>query len=405
VPERAITGEASPREKFDQWAATVPQTLGNPLFHWSALELQRTFGVTELLSPANADAVWEKANALLRQPTHRARSLLASAQVELVCTSDRWLDDLSAHRTLAQSGYETRVLPSLRADDALAIDEPGFTGWVDALAEVTGGAISDLDGFLQALSCRLDVFAAHGCVLSDHGLDRIDYRQTTPAAAAAAFKRVLERQVLAENEARDFRSFLLIHLGAEYARRGWVMQVHFGAQRTTSSRLRRLAGGAGGFAAIGPAVDMPALCRLLDDLERVDALPKTILYSLNPADYAPLAALTGSFAEDGVATKVQCGPAWWFNDQAAGIRTHLEAVANIGMLSTFVGMTTDSRSLLSMVRHEYFRRLLCDYFGEQVRAGAYPDDFDFLAGYIRRLAYDNARAWLPLPAPASFPSS
>ena len=179
------------------------------------------------------------------------------------------------------------------------------------------------------------------------------------------------------------------------------MQLHLGAQRRTSSRLRRLAGGAGGYAAIGYAADIPALCRFLDELEQAEALPKTILYTLNPSDYPALAALTGSFAEDGVATKVQCGPAWWFNDQGLGIRAHLDAVAHIGLLSTFVGMTTDSRSLLSMVRHEYFRRLLCNYLGDKARQGAFPDDFPFLAGYVRRLAYENARAWLPLPAVAA----
>ncbi len=404
VPEREITGDASPREKFERWAAAVPQTLGNPLFHWSAMELHRTFGVTEPLSPATADAVWDGAKARLAQPSHSARNLLAASRVELVCTSDRWLDDLAAHRTLAREGFEPRILPSLRADDAFAFESPGFAGWVDALAGATGTVIRDLEGFLQALSLRLDHFAAHGCVLSDHGLDRIDYRPAPAAAASAAFRRALGGQPLNAEEGRDLRSFLLRQLGQAYAQRGWVMQLHFGAQRSTSSRLRRLAGGAGGFAAIGGTVDMAALCRFLDDLENAGALPKTILYTLNPGDYPSLAALSGSFAEDGVATKVQCGPAWWFNDQAMGLRAHLDTVAHIGLLSTFVGMTTDSRSLLSMVRHEYFRRLLCDYLGEQVRAGAFPDDFGLLATYVRRLAYENARTWLPLGAAASLPT-
>ncbi len=401
VPERAITGGASPREKFDQWAAAVPQTAGNPLFHWSALELLRVFGVRDLLSPANAADVWDAAGAQLRRPSHRAQALLASARVELVCTSDRWLDDLAAHRALAASAYGVRVLPSLRADDALAIDDPGYSGWLDALAGSTGVVVRDLDGLLHALSLRLDHFASLGCVLADHGVDVFDYRSATATAAAAGLKRVLARQAVTPEESRDFRSFMLAHLGEAYAKRGWVLQLHLGAQRRTSSRLRRLAGGAGGFATIGGPADIAALCRYLDDLELKEALPRTILYSLNPADFPSLAAVTGSFAEDGVRSKVQFGPAWWFNDQAHGIRLHLDTLAHIGLLSTFVGMTTDSRSLLSMVRHEYFRRLLCDYLGEQARAGTLPDDVEFLAGLVRALSYENARTWLPLPTSVS----
>lgn len=403
VPERAITGDAPPREKFAQWAATVPHTLGNPLFHWSAFELHRTFGITELLEPATADSVWERANACLRTPTHTARQLLAAAKVERVCTSDRWLDDLSAHRDLARSSFTTQVLPSLRADDAFAIDEPGFAGWVARLGDATGGRIIDLEGYLYALSVRLDLFAAHGCILSDHGLDHFDYQPATLAGAAAAFRRALAGGALTAGESREFRSHLLLCLGEAYGRRGWVMQMHLGALRRTSSRLRRLAGGAGGFATIGDATDMEALCRFFDDLDERGVLPRVILYNLNPTDNPAFAAVTGSFSEDGVPTKIQFGPAWWFNDQARGIRQHLDTLAHIGLLSTFVGMTTDSRSLLSMSRHDYFRRILCDYFGEQAKAGAAPDDLDFLGGYVRRVAYENARSWLPIPATPPVP--
>lgn len=403
VPEPTITGNAAPREKFGRWAEAVPQTVGNPLFHWSALELLRSFGIREMLSPSSAEAIWESTGQQLRQPTHRARGLLAAAKVELVCTSDRWLDDLSAHRTLAASTYGVRVLPSLRADDALAIEDPGYAGWLDALSGSTGVAVTGLESLLEALSLRLDHFAALGCVLADHGVDRFDYRPSTPQRAEAALKQVLSRKPVEAEEARDFRSFLLAHLGAAYAQRGWVLQLHLGAQRRTSSRLRRLVGAAGGFATIGATADIGALCRFLDDLECQSALPRTILYSLNPADFPSLAAVTGSFVGEGVRSKVQFGPAWWFNDQAHGIRTHLEVLSHVGLLSTFVGMTTDSRSLLSMVRHEYFRRLLCDYVGEQVRVGSYPDDFDFLSQLVRGLSYDNARSWLPLPTPISSP--
>jgi glucuronate isomerase len=314
VPEGLITGDASDREKFDAWAATVPKTLGNPLYHWTALELKRYFDIGEPLSPATADRVWDAGNSR----RYTARQLVAN--VECLCTSDRLADDLSAHARLAD--FKTRVLPSVR--DAEAVD-----------------------------TARFDEFQRHGCRLADHGTD-------------------------------NFQS--LLPLACEYARRGWVMQLHFGAQRDTSSRLRRLAGPAGGYATIGNACDIPSLCRFLDDLEKEDRLPRTILYPLNPADYAAIATLTGSFPG-----KVQFGPAWWYNDHALGIRQHLDTLAHYGLLSTFIGMTTDSRCLLSMVRHEYFRRVLCDWLGDKVEAGELPED---LGQLVRAVCYENARHWV-----------
>jgi glucuronate isomerase len=403
VPESHITGPASPLEKFTRWAAAVPQTLGNPLFHWSALELKNYFGITGPLDASSAADVWASCQTQLQAPTHTARRLLARANVECVCTSDRLLDDLAGHRTLAQSDFGPRVLPSLRADDALAVDYPEFRNWVRELGPATGSAITDLEGYLHALSARLEVFAAHGCTVSDHGLDVFDYTTTPKPVAAAAFHRALAGEALAADDSRALRSFVLAHLAEAYGRRGWVMQLHLGAQRHTSSRLRQIAGKAGGFATIGRTADIPSLCQFFDDLESAGALPKTILYTLNPADNPALAALTGSFSEDGVGGKIQFGPAWWFNDHALGIRQHLDAISHFGLLSTFIGMTTDSRSLLSMSRHEYFRRILCDYIAQQVQAGAYPDDAGFLADYVRKIAYENARAWLPVPATATTP--
>jgi len=316
VPERLISGDASDREKFDAWAATVPKTVGNPLYHWTALELKRYFDISEPLSPATADRVWHICN----ERRYTARQLISMARVECLCTSERLGDDLSAHAQLAN--FATRVLPSLR--DAEQVD-----------AE------------------RFDEFDRHGCRLADHGTD-------------------------------DFQS--LLPLAREYARRGWILQLHFGAQRETSSRLRRLAGPTGGYATIGNCCDIRALCRFLDDLDREEALPRTILYPLNPADYAAIATLTGSFPG-----KVQFGPAWWYNDHALGIRHQLDTLASYGLLSTFIGMTTDSRSFLSMTRHEYFRRILCDWLGEKAEAGELPPE---LGQLVRDLAYENARRWI-----------
>ncbi|MFA5191192.1 MAG: glucuronate isomerase [Verrucomicrobiia bacterium] len=338
VPERLITGDASDREKFGAWAATVPQMLGNPLFHWTALELKRYFDIGEMLSAENAERIWGQCNEKLRSAEFTARQLIGRARVECLCTSDRLGDDLQEHARLAKSGFATRVLPSLRVDEL-----------------PTGDPASIIE--------RLDFFQKMGCKVADHALVECD-------------------------------SEMLRFLGREYGRRGWIMQCHIGAQRQTSTRLRKLAGPAGGYATIGNACDIPSLCRFLDDLEKKDCLPRTILYPLNPADNAALATLTGSFAGDGVRGKIQLGPAWWYNDHALGIRNQLDALASYGLLSTFIGMTTDSRSLLSMTRHEYFRRVLCDWLGDQVEAGIMPDDEKQMGYLVRTIAYENARNWI-----------
>jgi glucuronate isomerase len=338
VPEQLITGDATDREKFEAWAATLPQTLGNPLFHWTALELKRYFGIGEMLSPENAGRVWDMCNEKLRSPEFTARQLVARANVECLCTSDRLSDDLQAHARLAKSDSKTCVLPSLRVDELP-------TGDHAAIVE------------------RLDFFQRLGCKVADHALV-------------------------------EFDSEMLRFLGCEYGRRGWIMQFHIDAQRQTSTRLRNLAGPAGGYATIGNTCDIPSLCRFLDDLENAGCLPRTILYPLNPADNAALATLTGSFAEDGLRGKIQLGPAWWYNDHAFGIRHHLDTLASFGLLSTFIGMTTDSRSLLSMVRHEYFRRVLCDWIGDQMEAGALPADGKLIGQLVRAVACENARRWI-----------
>jgi len=388
VPETLISGEdASPRERFDAWAATVPKTLGNPLCHWTALELARVFGIGEPLMPATAGRIWEAANAQLGEPGFTARGLLRRFNVACACTSDGLLDDLSAHRALAASGFSVRVLPSLRGDDAVAL-EPA---WLARLGESAGGDVRSFDAYRDAVCRRLDAFDALGCRLADHALDAFAYVSCPEAEAAGLFQRRMEGTALSAEETARLRSAVLRFLGSEYGRRGWIMQLHLGAQRQTSSRLRRLAGPAGGYAGMGRACDVASLCAFLDELEDRGRLPRTVLYTLNPADNAVLATLTGSYAEDGVAGKIQFGPAWWYNDHALGILQHLEALANGGLLSTFIGMTTDSRSLLSLVRHEYFRRLLCGQLGEWAGRGLMPDSFAELAPLVQAVTYGNAR--------------
>lgn len=394
VPERAITGEASDREKFERWAATVPRVLGNPLHAWTALELKRYFELDEPLSAGSATRIWEACNALLAGPGFTARGLLARSGVNCVCTSDRLLDDLAPHSAASTDGAALRVRPSLRSDDIVAVGTPEFSAWVQALAGATGIAVIDFDSFRAAVACRLDAFAHAGCRLADHALDDFHYVPTSDGDAAVLLGRQFRGEALGEREIVALRSALLRWLGLEYARRNWVLQLHLGAQRHTSSRLRRLAGPAGGYATIGTACEVPSLCAWFDELERAGGLPRVILYPLNPADFVPLATLTGSFAEDGVVGKLQLGPAWWFNDHASGMRAQLEAIANHSLLANFVGMTTDSRSLLSMVRHEYFRRVLCDWIGREVERGAFPNDFALLGTLVRAICHDNARQLL-----------
>jgi glucuronate isomerase len=336
VPERLITGDASDREKFDAWALVCPQTLGGPLFPWSALELKRFFDIDQLLTPDTAARIWHHCQAQLSEPDFRPRALLERTRTSLVCTSNALGDDLSAHELLAAKGESLRVIPSPRDPD-------------------------HVDG------TRLDAFDTLGCRIADHSATTI----------------------------ADLDGVLL--MAREYARRGWTLQLHLGAQRETSSRLRHLAGPAGGYATIGNSVDVPGLCRFLDALEQTHALPRMILYPLNPSDYPALATLTGSFAEDAVPGKIQLGPAWWFNDHEWGIRQHLDALAQYGLLATFIGMTTDSRSLLSMVRHEMFRRILCDWIGGQVASGRFPEDEALLGTLVRRLCHDNAASFVDPP--------
>ncbi|MEO6003928.1 MAG: glucuronate isomerase [Opitutus sp.] len=396
VPEKFITGLATDQEKFLHWAETVPQTLGNPLYHWTALELKRYFDIDEPLSPASAERIWQHCNQRLAEPDWTARGLLRQRNVECVCTSDRLLDDLSAHATLATVDFGTRVLPSLRADDITAVESPGFENWVRQLGALTGTSITSYSTFWDAVVRRLDAFQTLGCRLADHALDDFVYVKVERGETAALFQRLLSSESLSTVELLRLRCGLLHELGVNYGQRGWILQLHLGAKRHTSTRLRNLLGSAGGFASIGNTTDVPSLCGFLDHLETEGRLPRTILYPLNPVDFAALATLSGSFVEDGVAGKVQLGPAWWFNDHASGMRAQLEAIANHGLLSVSIGMTTDSRSLLSMTRHEYFRRVLCGWLGEQVERGAFPNHPDELARLVCALVYHNPKRALGL---------
>ena len=393
IPEREISGEAGDKEKYAAWARTYPRTVGNPLYHWSTLELKRLFGIDELLTPQNSDDIWQQCNVFLQEEDFSTISILRKWNTETVCTSDDLLDDVSIHQKATERAGTFSVLPSLRADSVIAFGTPGFKKWLERL-NVTY-PVKELDDYLHAVSLRLDAFGAAGCRLSDHALDN-GFRFSLPEKEEAAkiFSYYLQTDSITPEEQVRLKSYLLYTLAKEYAVRGWIMQLHVGAERYTSTRLRRLAGPAGGYATIGNTCDIRSLCRFLDSVERDDLLPKTILYTLNPADNAAFAVITGSFAADNSWGKIQYGPAWWYNDHKEGMENHLRTLSAYGLLSRFIGMTTDSRSILSFSRHEYFRRILCQYIGEMAERREIPEDMEFLSQLACGIAYHNAKEWV-----------
>ncbi|MDQ6813942.1 MAG: glucuronate isomerase, partial [Bacteroidota bacterium] len=371
---------------------TVSKTIGNPLFHWSCLELKRIFGIDEILSEKNADEVWNTCNKQLQNDGFGALDILHKWKAEIVCTSDDLTDNLELHKTASGNGG-VKVLPSLRGDSIVAFDGPS-SNWMQKLSG-NDGAIKNLDDYKQAITQKLNDFNEAGCKLADHSLDAgFAFLLPTESVATILFENYLNDIPLNNREIVLLKSHLLVFLGTEYCKRGWVLQLHIGAHRYTSTRLRKLVGPAGGYATIGKTCDIESLCMFLDAMEQQELLPRTILYTLNPADNAAFATLTGSYAEDGVAGKIQFGPAWWYNDQYEGIRQHLVTLSSYGLLSHFVGMTTDSRSLLSFSRHEYFRRILCNVVGMWVDGGELPADNDLISQLIKDIAYNNSKKFI-----------
>lgn len=392
VPEDSITGGAASKSKYEAWARTCPDVIGNPLYHWTALELKRIFNIDDLLAPDTAEGIYQHCNALLQHEGYSTMGILRKWNAEIVCTSDDLLDDVSLHRTATDRAAGLKVLPSLRADSILAFGTPHFKAWMDRLGQVA--SIGSLEEYLYALHLRLDEFDEAGCRLADHALDNgFSFLLPAENEASSIFAGYLQSGNIGTADKVKLRSYVLVKLAQEYAARGWVMQLHIGAERFTTSRLRRLCGPAGGYATIGNVCDIRSLCDFLDSTELNDTMPKTILYTLNPADNAAFATLTGSFTGDGVPGKLQFGPAWWYNDHKEGIENHLRALSSYGLLSRFIGMTTDSRSILSFSRHEYFRRILCGYIGEQVEKGELPNDMELLGGLVKDISYNNVYNW------------
>ena len=395
VPERFITGDATPFEKFQAWASTVPHTLRNPLFHWTHLELSRYFGITELLNADSAQRIWDQANEQL--PGLSTQSILGKFRVTNVCTTDDPADDLSHHIALAKADIATKVLPTFRPDKALAVHQPGvFNGWVTKLAEINGREIRNVESLLEAIKSRRDFFHSIGCRLSDHGPDRIHCEPCTEREARAIFNAVQFGRAASPGEHAGWSAFIMPFLGKLYAESGWTMQLHLGALRNNNTRLLRTLGPDTGFDSIGDNTHASRLSGFLDQLDDESALPRTILYNLNPADNYAFTAMAGNFQDGTVAAKVQIGSGWWFLDQKEGMEWQLNALSNLGLLSRFIGMVTDSRSFMSYPRHEYFRRVLCNLLGSDIESGELPDDEALIAPMIRNICHGNAKEYLRL---------
>jgi len=391
IEEKYITGSATDREKFDKWAETMPKCIGNPLYHWTHLELKRYFDLDQLLSPATADAIWHHCNGLLQKEEFRARGLIERSNVKVICTTDDPTDSLEYHQALAKDPeFKVKVLPAWRPDKGYYIERPDFAAWLAKLATVTGKTIGTFTDLTSALQARIDFFHEVGCRVSDHALDPIVYRAGTEAEAGAAFQKAVQGQSLSPDEIATYKTQILLFLGRAYAEKGWVMQLHMNTIRNNSLRMFKLIGPDSGFDAMGDYHLAGSLIGFLDRLDQTDEVPKTILYSLNPTNNELLASIAGSFQGGGIPGKIQLGSGWWFNDQMDGMKRQLVALANIGLLSRFVGMLTDSRSFLSYTRHEYFRRLLCNLLGEAVAKGEVPHDLGLIGGMVEDICYHNA---------------
>ena len=401
VAERVCTGDASPREKFDAWCATVPHTLGNPLYHWSHLELKRYFGLDEIISPQSAEIIWRMANAKLADT--RVHDILAANKVAVICTTDDPADSLADHARITKLGIKTRVYPTFRPDKALGVNAPAaYNAWLGKLAGEAKSTIVTFDDLLSALKRRHDDFHAAGCRLSDHGLEQALSEPCTHAEAAAIFEAARAGRAATPAEWVKFGSFLMLEFGRWDAAKGWTKQLHLGAMRNNNSRLLKQLGPDTGFDSIGDFPQGRALGRYLDALDATGELPRTVLYNLNPADNYVFATMIGNFQDGSVAGKIQFGSGWWFLDQKEAMEWQMNALSNLGLLSRFVGMLTDSRSFLSYTRHEYFRRVLCNLLGGAMERGEIPSDRALVGGMVKNICFSNARDYFRLELDTAF---
>ncbi len=394
INEAYCTGDKSDYEKYEQWAATVPYTMRNPLYHWTHLELQRYFGVNEVLNPSTAKDIYEKCTALLQTPEYSVRGLLNKMNVKVVCTTDDPLDSLEYHQKIKEDGVEVKVLPTFRPDKAMAVENvANFVAYVGKLEAVVGRSLSTLEEYLGALKERHDFFAEMGGKLSDHGLEQIYAEDYTEDEIAAIFLKIKGGSELTLEEQLKFKSAMLIHFAIWDWEKGWTQQFHLGALRNNNLRAMRELGPDTGWDSIGDFDQGKALSKFLGKLDENNQLAKTILYNLNPRDNELMATMIGNFNDGSVAGKIQFGSGWWFLDQKDGMEKQINALSNLGLLSRFVGMLTDSRSFLSFPRHEYFRRILCNILGNDVENGELPNDIPWIGKMVQDICYNNAKEY------------
>ena len=392
VDEKYITGDAPDREKFQKWAETLEMGIGNPLYHWSHLELKRFFGYKGYLNGRTAQEVWDLCNDKLQNdPTMTVRGLIRQSNVRLICTTDDPVDTLEFHELIAKDdSFEVQVLPAWRPDKAMNLEKPEYLDYLKKLSEVSGVSVDSFAHLVKALKIRMDYFAERGCCVSDHALEYVMYAPASEDEIEAIFRKRLAGEAVTREEGMKFRTAFMQQVGKEYHQRGWIMQLHYGCKRDNNTPYFRKLGPDTGYDCINNYAPSSEMADFLDSLNRDGQLPKTILYSLNPNDNASIGTILGCFQDDSAVAKIQQGSAWWFNDHKTGMTDQMISLANLGYLSGFVGMLTDSRSFLSYTRHEYFRRVMCELLGGWVENGEYPDDQVALEKIVKGICFNNA---------------
>lgn len=395
IAEEYITGNASPKEKFEKWAQTLPKAIGNPLYHWSHLELKRYFGYEGVLNGKTADEVWRKTNEQLRSSAMSVRNIIRRSNVTVICTTDSPTDSLEWHKKLAADPtFSVKVLPTFRPDKAINIEKPDFPDFIRELSEISGVQIQDFKTLCKALCNRIDYFAEVGCRISDHALPYVIYAPAEEAEIEAIFTRRLQGGHPDGKELLAYKTAMMLFLGREYHKRDWAMQLHYGTLRDNNTLMYQTLGPDTGYDCINDYSSSAELSAYLNALNQTKELPRTIVYSLNPSENASIDTVIGCFQDDSAVGKLQHGSAWWFNDHKTGMQEHMTSLANSGLLANFIGMLTDSRSFLSYTRHEYFRRILCDLIGKLVDAGEYPEDMDTLGAIVQDISYYNAMRYM-----------
>jgi glucuronate isomerase len=396
INEQFITGNASDKDKFLSWGKTVPYTMRNPLYHWTHLELARYFDITELLNEKSAERIYEEASAKINSPEFSTRNLLRKVNATYVCTTEDPTDTLEYHQKIAKSDFEIQVGTAFRPDKAILIANEGYNEYVDALGQAAEINIATYADLCAALRNRIDYFDKNGCKICDHGLDQVYFENYTENEINTIFKKKRQNAALSNEEALKFQSAVLFFLCETYHEFGWVQQLHLGALRNNNARMHRILGPDTGWDSINDFPQAQKLSALLNALDSKDKLAKTIIYNLNPADNEVMATMIGNFNDGSVKGKVQFGSGWWFLDQKDGMTKQLNALSNMGLISCFIGMLTDSRSFLSFPRHEYFRRILCNLLGEEIKKGELPNDMEWIGKMVADISYHNAKEYFKI---------